>query len=149
MIINIEKHIKNIIDSYNNLTGLTLIPKNTKIVSLKTYFDQVDFVLLSHGTEADPILNYGNQKALNLWEMSKAEFIQTPSRKTAEAPLQEERARLLQLVTSQGYINDYSGVRISKSGKRFQINQATVWNVCDENGQKIGQAATFQNWVFL
>lgn len=149
MINNIEKHIKNLVESYNNLTGLTLIPKNTNIVSLKTYFDQVDFVLLSHGTEEDPILNYGNQKALNLWEMTNSEFTQTPSRKTAEAPLQEERARLLQLVTTQGFIDNYSGIRISKSGKRFKINQATVWNVTDENGQKIGQAATFRNWVFL
>lgn len=149
MVINIEKHIKNLIESYNNLTGLTLIPKNLNIVSLKAYFDQVDFVLLSHGTEDDPILNYGNQKALNLWEMTITEFTQTPSRKTAEAPLQEERASLLQLVTSQGFIDNYSGIRISKSGKRFKINQATVWNVTDENGQKIGQAATFRNWVFL
>jgi hypothetical protein len=149
MIINIEKHIKNLMDSYYNLTGLFLIPNNTHPISLKDYFDQVNFVLLSHGTEADPLLNYGNQKALQLWEMTSAEFLQTPSRKTAESPLREERARLLQLVTSQGFINNYSGVRISKSGKRFQIKKAIVWNVSDENGQNIGQAATFQDWVFL
>src|SRR5579863_6713688 len=44
------------------------------------------FVLVSHGTEADPVLNYGNQTALNLWEMSWTELTSTPSRLTAEAP---------------------------------------------------------------
>ena len=149
MIISIEKHIKCLMDSYYNFTGLSLIPKNQSPSSLKSYFDQVDFVLLSHGTEEDPILNYGNQKALTLWEMTIEEFLQTPSRKTAEAPLREERARLMKMVTEKGFINDYQGIRISKTGKRFQINQATVWNVTDETGQKIGQAATFKNWVFL
>ena len=149
MIIDIEKHIKRLIDSYHNFTGLSLIPKNQPLSNLKHYFDQVDFVLLSHGTEDDPILNYGNQKALTLWEMTPTEFLQTPSRQTAEAPLREERARLMKMVTEKGFINDYQGIRISKTGKRFQINQATVWNVTDENGQKIGQAATFKNWVFL
>lgn len=144
-----ENHIRNLIDSYYNLTGLSLILQNQHPTSLKRYFDQVDFVLLSHGTEDDPILNYGNQAALNLWEMSMEEFQCTPSRKTAEAPLREERTRLLQKVSLQGFIDDYCGIRISKSGKRFQINNATVWNVTNESGQPIGQAATFYQWVFL
>ena len=149
MIIDTEKHIKNLLDSYHNLTGLYLIPKNLKIENLKDYFDQLDFVLLSHGTEADPILNYGNRKAYTLWEMPLEEFLKTPSRKTAEVPLREERERLLQNVSQKGFINDYSGIRITKTGKRFQIHQATVWNVTDETGIKIGQAATFKNYTFL
>ena len=28
------------------------------------------FVLVSHGMEADPVLNYGNATALALWEMT-------------------------------------------------------------------------------
>jgi hypothetical protein len=149
MIINIEKHIKNLLNSYHNLTGLSLIPANTANTNLKDYFDTVDFALLSHGTEEDPILNYGNLKTLALWEMTVEEFLQTPSRKTAEAPLREERARLMKLVTDKGFINNYQGIRISKTGKRFEILKATVWNVTDENGQKVGQAATFKDWRFL
>ena len=59
-----------------------------------------------------------------------------------------ERARLLQQVTEHGFINDYSGVRISKTGKRFVIEQATVWNLIGTAGTICGQAATFSRWRY-
>jgi hypothetical protein len=80
---------------------------------------EAPFVVVSHGTEADPVLNYGNAAALALWEMSWEELTRTPSRLTAEAPNREERAKLLEAVTRRGFIDDYSGVRISKTGRRF------------------------------
>ena len=107
------------------------------------------FILVSHGTQADPILNYGNAAALALWEMSWEELTRTPSRLTAEAPNREERARLLAAVTANGFIDDYSGIRISKTGRRFRIAQATVWNLLDERGNYSGQAALFSHWKFL
>jgi hypothetical protein len=110
---------------------------------------QAPFALVSHGTEADPILNYGNQTALTLWEMSWEELTRTPSRLTAEAPNREERARLLASVTANGFIDDYAGVRISKTGRRFRILQATVWNLMDADGNYCGQAAMFSRWEFL
>jgi hypothetical protein len=105
--------------------------------------------LVSHGTEADPVLNYGNQTALALWEMSRDELARTPSRLTAEAPNREERARLLDAVTQRGFIDDYSGVRVSKTGRRFKISRATVWNLLNEQGKPCGQAAMFRDWEFL
>ena len=107
------------------------------------------FVVVSHGTQPDPVLNYGNCAALELWEMDWEEFTRTPSRLTAESPERSERARLLATVTQNGFIDDYSGIRISKSGRRFRIFQATVWNVITEIGQPCGQAAMFDRWEFL
>lgn len=107
------------------------------------------FVLVSHGMEADPVLNYGNAAALALWEMSWMELTRTPSRLTAEAPNREERARLLAAVTARGYIDNYSGVRISKTGRRFKISSATVWNLLTEGGLPCGQTAMFEQWEFL
>jgi hypothetical protein len=107
------------------------------------------FALVSHGTEADPVLNYGNQSALALWDMSWAELTRTPSRRTAEAPNREERARLLAAVTANGFIDNYSGIRIAKTGRRFRIAQAIVWNLLDEANRYAGQAAMFENWRFL
>jgi len=60
-----------------------------------------------------------------------------------------ERARLLQAVTSQGFCEGYSGVRISKTGQRFLIQDVTVWNVTDNQGQYYGQAAIYSRWQFL
>jgi hypothetical protein len=48
-----------------------------------------------------------------------------------------------------GFIDDYSGIRISKGGKRFWIRNATVWNLIDANGARVGQAARFDRWDYL
>jgi hypothetical protein len=104
------------------------------------------FVVLSHDAAPDPILTYGNQTALALFELSWEELTRMPSRLTAEAPDRAERARLLAQVAAQGFIDDYAGVRISRTGKRFLIERATVWNLTDDQGRLCGQAATFQTW---
>jgi hypothetical protein len=58
----------------------------------------------------------------------------------------EERQRLLDCVRRQGYIDDYAGVRISATGKRFRIARASVWNLLDASGDSVGQAASFSAW---
>ena len=137
--------------SLKHWTGRELLADSEPgaLVELAEKIFHAPFVLVSHGTQADPILNYGNAAALALWEMSWAELTRTPSRLTAEAPNREERARLLAAVTANGFIDDYSGIRISKTGRRFRIAQATVWNLLDERGICSGQAAMFSRWEFL
>ncbi|NJM64688.1 MAG: MEKHLA domain-containing protein [Acaryochloris sp. RU_4_1] len=107
------------------------------------------FALLSHGMEADPILNYGNQQTLDLWEITWDDLTQMPSRLTAEPTEQQERTQLLNQAAQQGYIRNYQGVRISKTGRRFRIENAEIWDVLDEKGQKCGQAARFSQWQWL
>ncbi|MBC7970205.1 MAG: MEKHLA domain-containing protein [Verrucomicrobia bacterium] len=104
------------------------------------------FVLVSHGTEADPILNYGNRQALTLWEMDWVQFTQTPSRLTAEPIEQEERDRLLAQAQAKGYSSNYKGIRISSTGRRFSIQDVVIWDVLDEQNQRCGQAAMFERW---
>ena len=138
-----------IVRSLRHWTGRDLLPGLFNPLGLAKNVFAAPFVLVSHGTEADPVLNYGNQAALNLWEMSWEELTRTPSRLTAEAPNREERARLLAAVTRAGFIDDYSGIRISKNGRRFRIAQATVWNLLDERDVYAGQAAMFSHWEFI
>ena len=140
--------------SFKHWTGRDLLPVGAPASELSPaeFAAQVfgaPFVLVAHGTGPDPVLNYGNQAALALWEMSWAELTHTPSRLTAEAPNREERARLLAAVTARGFIDDYSGIRVSKSGRRFRIAQAIVWNLIDGQGSGSGQAAMFERWEFL
>jgi hypothetical protein len=142
-------HTECLLRSFKHWTGRELLPAADSDVEPAEKLFQAPFVLVSHGTQADPILNYGNQAALALWEMTWAELTAIPSRLTAEAPNREERARLLAEVTRHGFIDDYSGVRISKSGRRFRIQQATVWNLLTAEGLACGQAATFEHWEFL
>jgi len=135
--------------SLKHWTGRELLADISSPRELAEQVFHAPFVLVSHGTEADPVLNYGNRTALALWEMSWEELTRTPSRLTAEAPNREERARLLAAVTQHGFIDDYSGVRISKTGRRFRISRATVWNLLAADGQPCGQAAMFDRWEFI
>ena len=135
--------------SLKHWTGRELLAGNFPAAELAEKVFHAPFVLVSHGTELDPVLNYGNATALALWEMLWEELTRTPSRLTAEALNREARARLLAAVTAHGFIDDYSGIRISKTGRRFRIAQATVWNLLDERGHYAGQAARFARWEFL
>lgn len=107
------------------------------------------FVVLAHGTEADPVFFYGNRLALELFEVTADQLLAMPSRLSAEAPDREARARLLDEVSRNGFIADYAGVRISATGRRFRIERATVWNLLDAAGERHGQAAAFSEWTRL
>ena len=143
------RHTACLARSLKHWTGREIWPGASGPAELAEAVFHAEFVLVSHGTEADPILNYGNGIALDLWEMSWEELTRTPSRFTAEAPDRTERARLLEAVTRNGFIDHYSGVRIAQTGRRFRIARATVWNLLDESGQGCGQAAMFDRWVYL
>jgi hypothetical protein len=142
------EHIQLLLYSFHHWTGETLIPitNHQSPLEIANLLFNADFVIVSHGTQPDPILNYGNQKALDLWKMDWQTFTSTPSRYTAETMESREREQLLAQVKSQGYISGYRGIRIASNGDRFYINQAIIWNVVDQEGKLWGQAATFRNW---
>ena len=140
---------QHLLDSYARLVEEELVLREGKSIEQAERLFTSPFVVASHGLEDDPILNYGNQAALDLWEMEWKQFTQTPSRLTAEPVNREERARMLEQARTQGYISDYKGIRISRSGKRFLVEQATVWTIKKPDGTPIGQAATFSHWTFL
>lgn len=142
-------HSECLIRSLAHWTGRDLAPGASDPREWARLLFEASYVLVSHGTEADPILNYGNRAALALWETTWDELTRMPSRLTAETPNREERARLLERVTRDGFIADYSGVRISRTGRRFRIAEATVWNLITPDGHPCGQAAMFSNWTFL
>lgn len=103
------------------------------------------FALVSHGTQADPVFNYANRHAQQVFGYDWATFVTLPSRLSARAPERDERARLLEQVSRDGYIPDYSGVRVRADGRLFRIRRATVWNVIDEAGVLRGQVALFSD----
>ena len=138
-----------LLDSYAHWVKQELIERTgTPLEQAERLFNSA-FVVASHGTEDDPVLNYGNQAALDLWVMNWQQFTQTPSRLTAEPAKQEERARVLKQVKEQGYIAEYSGIRISSTGQRFLADPILIWNIHKPNGTVIGQGATFSAWKYL
>ena len=142
-------HATRLLSSYKRWTGRDLIPASGSPEERARRLFHAPFVVISHGIEEDPVLNYGNQAALTLWEMSWEEFTKMPSRMTAEPMERAERARLLTEVSKKGFMDGYGGVRISKTGRRFRVENATVWNLSDEQDGHFGQAATFSRWTYL
>lgn len=142
-------HVALLLASLRRWTGRDLIDRQLPMVEQARRIFYAPFVVLSHDHAADPILNYGNRAVMELFELSWQELIHTPSRLTAAAVHRDERARLLDAVTRHGFIDDYRGVRVSQSGRRFLIENATVWNLVDEAGAPYGQAATFSAWKYV
>lgn len=145
----LEMHATRLIASLRRWTGRDLVDRGLPPAEQARRLFHARFVVLSHDPSPDPILNYANLAGLCLFELSWEELIRLPSRETAEPTHRDERARLLETVTRQGYIDDYRGIRISKTGRRFWIEHATVWNLLDESGAPCGQAATFGEWHYV
>lgn len=137
-----------LVGSHRRLTGRALLPDGPAAEVARALY-HAPFVVLSHDTGDDPRFTYANLAAQELFELPWPEIVGLPSRFSAEPLAREERQRLLERVARDGYIDDYSGVRIAKSGRRFMIRRATVWNLTDAQGNKTGQAATFSDWDTL
>ncbi len=124
----LAEHVKLLRSCLRTLTGRDLLEQDCPPAEAARRIFHAPFALLSHNAAADPVLTYGNCTVL----------IE-----------REERARLLAQVAAAGFIDDYAGVRISKNGRRFRIEQAVIWNLTDAQGSFCGQAAMFANWTFL
>ena len=129
--------------SYARVVGRPLVEPGQDATWL---YRHAPFALLAHNTESDPRFIYANCTAQRCFEYSWEQIVQLRSRYSAEAPLQVERQRQLEEVARNGYVSDYRGVRISRSGRRFLIEQAIIWELRDENGISHGQAARFDSW---
>ena len=138
-----------LLDSYRRWMGKDLIERHGGRDAEAQALFESPLVVVSHGIEADPVLNYGNQTALDLWQMTWEELISTPSRLTAEPVNRAERQAMLEQARIRGFIDTYRGVRISATGRRFLVENALIWNVVDGAHQPLGQAATFSRWTWL
>ncbi|MGI8503329.1 MAG: MEKHLA domain-containing protein [Hassallia sp.] len=145
----IARHSQRILHSYQHWTGKSLLNVSRTPEEIAQALFEAPFVLASHGMKLDPILNYGNRMALQLWELSWNTLTKMLSRQSAEEVVQEERDRLLAEAATKGFISNYSGVRTSSTGKQFYIQDTILWNVVDEENQYCGQAALFSQYKFI
>lgn len=138
-----------ILNSYQQLLNKELIDRSGDELTQSKNLFFTDIVVFSHNTDLDPIYNYGNEKGLQLWEMDWQQLNNTPSRTTTQPLLREEREHLLAETITKGYVENCQGIRISRTGKKYQIKDITIWNLVDEKGESCGQAATFSQWEKL
>lgn len=128
-------------DSYARLLGQSLVPADLAAADATEWlYERAPFAVLAHNTAPDPVFIYGNKAAQRRFEYTWDEITRLPSRLSAEAPNREERQRFLERVQRFGYESGYQGVRITKSGRRFMIEEATLWQLLDTDGKLHGQA---------
>lgn len=142
-------HARRLCSSYQRWTGKELIPDYKTLKNPAGILFDAPFVLVSHGIETVPVFNFASNAALKLFELEWEQFIQLPSKESADQDNQEDRARLMARVNANGYEENCKGIRITSTGKRFLIEGATVWNIIDEENIYYGQAAMFTQWKFL
>jgi hypothetical protein len=143
-------HAGLLINSYLTLLGKELIPGIAAEQDPARSLFQAPIAVISHDTDSDPIFNYANLKALELFGMSWEEFTCMPSRFAAEQIERIEREKLLASVKANGSVYPFRGIRITKTGRRFQVSDGAVWNLIDAaDRQYRGQAACFFAWEFL
>lgn len=131
-------------DSHARALAEPLVPAHVAPGELANWlYADADFALLAHDAADDPCFVYANLEAQRRFERSWEELIGMPSRLSAEAPNRAERADMLARVARDGFIRDYRGLRIAKSGQRFWIEGGVVWNVYGPDGERWGQAARF------
>jgi len=144
---NRESSARLILANYRRLLGRDLADVADGPNSEEQLYDAPCAVLSALGPfGSDHAFNYANRTALQLFEYSWDELMGKPSSASAEPLHRDERRKLLDEVGRHGFIENYSGIRISKNGRRFRIKKATVFNLLDDDGKYIGQAATFSDW---
>lgn len=132
-------------DSYRRFVGAEppfLIPA----ADAHWLYAEAPVCVLAHSTDPDPHFIYANTAAQDLFEYSWDEFVALPSRLSAEASEREERQRLLDAVGRHGYATGHSGIRIAKSGRRFWIEDCTLWQLRDDDATLHGVAACIPRW---
>jgi hypothetical protein len=128
-------------DSYARLLGRPLVSPAMPVAKATEWlYESAPFAVLAHNTDPDPVFVYGNIAAQRRFGYSWDEITRLPSRLSAEAPNREEREQFLTRVQRLGYEEGYKGVRVTKSGQRFMIEEATLWQLLDADGKLHGQA---------
>ena len=105
--------------------------------------------VLAHDGSSDPALVYANGAALRLWRRRWSQMVGMPSRFTAPEQERQERAQALGSAQKTDAFQGYRGIRIDSEGRRFVIDNARIWTLWDEQGERCGQAASFSNWWWI
>lgn len=129
--------------SHRRLLGRELAAASQAPPSAHWLYRDAPFCLMAHDGNSDPRFVYANLAAQRCFEYPWDELVGLPSRLSAPPGVREERAGLLASVSARGFAEGYRGLRIAKSGRRFWIENVTVWNVHDGAGRLCGQAAVY------
>jgi hypothetical protein len=149
-----------LVESYRRATGRALLGGKTEDAdgldiadAPRALFEAPGVAVLSHDGAADPVFTYANAAALAVFQAEKwSDLVGLPSRLSAEdvPEVQADRAALLAAAAESptGAVSGYRGWRVGRAGRRFEIQDGTLWQVTAPSGDTVGQAVVFSHVAF-
>jgi len=130
-----------ILDSYRRLLGRELIDRSGDAADDARRLFALPKAVLAHDTGRPAILDWVNAAAAAAFDAAPEALLGRPSASTAPADAAPERETLFVRLRERGFVEGYSGVRVSLTGRRFVIADVTVFELRDRDGRTAGHAA--------
>lgn len=141
-----QRQAARLVRSYAHFTGEILVPPGSEAEVAARLFEHPALVLsLADG----PTYNYANRTAMTAFERDWHQITNMVGDESAEPHLRKERTERLREALLQGCVRNYAGVRISAHGKRFLLEDGTLFAVLDESGATCGVAAVIPRLRYL
>ena len=130
-----------ILDSFRRCVGRELIDRSGDAAEDARRLFDLPQAVLAHDTSPEPLLDWANRAAAAAFDATPDGLLGLPSSRTAPADATPDRRQLFETLARQGFVTGYSGVRASLTGRRFIIDDVTVFELFDTAGRPAGHAA--------
>jgi hypothetical protein len=130
-----------ILDSFRRLLGRELIERSGDAAEDARRLFELPKAVLAHDASPTPLLDWANLAAARAFDATPESLLGRPSAATAPADAVADRRALFDVLARQGFVTGYSGVRVSLAGRRFVIDDVTVFEVTAAAGRPAGHAA--------
>lgn len=154
-----------LIESFRRATGRPILglgkeeAPSLEISDAPRALFEAPLAILAHGGgdggggAADPAFTYASAAALEIFQApSWGDLVGLPSRLSAEdePAVQADRAALLasSAASPAGFVTGYRGWRVGRGGRRFEIQDGTLWQVTSPSDECVGQAVVFTRALF-
>lgn len=130
-----------LLDSYRRLLGRDLFARTGDAAADARQLDDLPVAVLAHDAATPPRLDWVNRAAAAAFEAAPADLIGRASAATAPPDATADRQQLFVRLEERGFVTGYSGVRVTATGRRFVIDDVTVYELSDPDGRAAGHAA--------
>lgn len=121
-------------ESFND----TLVPfLDAQDLAIKLH--HAPYPLFAYDGNDNPKYTYMNLAAQRLFKVEQHEVKHLHVTETTEELLRKNLLNFIQEVKSKKRYLSYSGLRITKNGERFRLENAYLWVIYDDHKQYIGQ----------
>jgi len=130
-----------ILDSFRRCVGRELIGRSGDAAEDASRLFDLPLAVLAHDTAPQPLLDWANAAAAAAFDATPESLLGRLSSATAPPDATADRRQLFEALARDGFVTGYSGVRVSLTGRRFIIDDVTVFEVTDAAGRPAGHAA--------